>query len=227
MTDSQIFNIIAGVVVSYLIGSFSSAVWIGKWFFNTDVRLHGSGNAGATNTIRVLGPKVGLAVLLLDVFKGWLAVSLVHLFVEQTPEPGWSYIRLGFAVAVVLGHILPIYTGFKGGKGVATLLGICIALFPLSVVGVAIWFFVILFAFGYVSLSSVTSALLFPFFALLIFPSETQSLPLVLLSICIAIMFPSTHHKNIKRLLNGTEQKFKLKKSVSESAENLKNKKQH
>ncbi len=225
MTESQIVNIIVGVVVSYLIGSFSSAVWIGKWFFKTDVRLHGSGNAGATNTIRVLGPKVGLAVLLLDVFKGWLAVALVHVFVNPMAEPSWSYVRLGFAVAVVLGHILPIYTGFKGGKGVATLLGICIALFPMSIGVVAIWFFIILFAFGYVSLSSVTSAMLFPVFAIFVFPSETGSIPLILLSLGMAIMVPATHHKNIKRLINGTEQKFKLKKSVDETNDNLNEKK--
>ncbi len=121
------------ILLAYLLGSVPSAVWVGKLFYHTDVRQHGSGNAGATNVIRVLGYKAGIPVLLFDIFKGWAAVQLFFLF----PHAGWSddfitWLRICLAFAAVLGHVFPVFAGFKGGKGVGTLAGTAIALYPLA-----------------------------------------------------------------------------------------------
>lgn len=208
--------IISGIITAYLIGSFSSAVLIGKWFFNIDVRQHGSGNAGATNTIRVLGPKIGVIVLLMDVFKGWLAVYLFGLFAPSLEEPSSSYVRLLFAFAVVIGHVFPLYTAFRGGKGVATLLGVGLALFPTAALIVIVWFVIILWIFRYVSLGSITGAILFPVLVNVLLPGPPQTTPMVILSILVGIVIPVTHIKNIKRLIKGEENRF----SLSSSSEN-------
>lgn len=205
--------IISGIIIAYLIGSFSTAVFIGKWFHGVDVRQHGSGNAGATNTVRVLGAKTGLIVLLIDVFKGWLAVTLPGLFVPGLTGEAGAYIRLGFALAVVLGHIFPLYTSFRGGKGVATLLGVGLALFPAASLIVLGWFIVVLALFRYVSLGSVTGAILFPVIVNLLLPGPPPATPFIILSIIVGIAVPLTHIKNIRRLLKGEENKFSLKTS--------------
>src|SRR5512137_2237345 len=122
--------LIAEILLAYLIGSIPSAVWVGKLFYKIDIRKHGSGNAGATNVIRVLGYKAGIPVLLFDVFKGWFDVQVAMLFPHDLlPEDGLNYLRMGLAVAAVLGHIFPVFAGFRGGKGVATLAGVGIALY--------------------------------------------------------------------------------------------------
>lgn len=205
--------ITSGLIAAYLIGSFSSAVLIGRWFFGTDVRKHGSGNAGATNTIRVLGTKVGVVVLLLDVFKGWLAVALFGFFGDGLTEPMASYVKLGYALAVVLGHVFPLYTSFKGGKGVATLLGVGLALFPLASVIILGWFALVLLITRYVSLGSITAAILFPFLINLILPGPAPELPMAILSILVGIGVPLTHKKNIRRLFAGEENRFSLSSS--------------
>ncbi len=120
---------VLAIIVAYLLGSIPTAVWVGKHFYKIDVRDYGSGNAGATNTFRVLGKKAGIPVLLIDVLKGWLAVMLVYVFTE----PGQNsdelfHLQLRLGAASLIGHIFPIWAGFRGGKGVATLLGIIIAL---------------------------------------------------------------------------------------------------
>lgn len=200
----------AGLVLAYLIGSMSTAVWFGKIFYNTDVRQHGSGNAGATNTLRVLGNRAGIIVLLIDAFKGWAAVSLSYLMTT----PNWSeqevlLFRLLLAFFVVLGHIFPVFTGFKGGKGVATLLGVTIALYPFYLILILVGVFTVIFiATRYVSLGSITVAILLPVLAVLFF---NVSVPLLILAILIAIIIPVTHKKNIKRLLSGDESKLNIK----------------
>ena len=115
------------LLLAYLIGSLPSAVWLGHTFYNTDVREYGSGNAGATNTFRVLGKKAGIPVLLMDVFKGWFAVYLASFSVADNVE-----LQLAFGIAAVIGHLFPIYTGFRGGKGIATLLGFMIGVEPIA-----------------------------------------------------------------------------------------------
>src|SRR5436190_3997200 len=117
-------NVIA-LVAAYILGSIPSAVWIGKIFYGIDVREYGSGNAGATNTFRVLGKKAGIPVLAIDVLKGFSAVSLAYFQSEWVPATNAFVIfQLTLAVFAVLGHVFPVFAGFRGGKGVATLLGI-------------------------------------------------------------------------------------------------------
>ena len=118
------------IFLSYLLGSFPTAVWIGKLFYNKDVREYGSGNAGATNTFRVLGKKAGIPVLLIDVLKGWFAVQLSYYIISSNIIE----IQLSLGVAAVIGHLFPIYTGFRGGKGIATLLGFMIAMQPFAAI---------------------------------------------------------------------------------------------
>jgi glycerol-3-phosphate acyltransferase PlsY len=195
------------IVFAYLIGSIPTSVWVGKAFFKIDIRDHGSGNAGATNTIRVLGWKAGLPVFIFDVFKGWMAVSLAVFFVSnRISGDQLVYLKIALAAAVVLGHVFPLFAGFRGGKGVATLLGVGIALYPIAVWIVLGIFLVVLLATGYVSLGSITGAIIFPF--LEIFLLKQQNIWLIGLSILVAIFIPLTHRKNIKRLLAGKESKF-------------------
>ena len=208
---NESINIILAILTAYLAGSIPSAVWVGRLFYGVDVRTQGSGNAGATNTIRVLGVKAGIPVLLFDVFKGWLAVYLSRYF---TPAD-FTYqqetiLRISMAVAAVLGHVFPVFAGFRGGKGIATLLGVGIALYPyaaLSVLGI----FILVFLIGrYVSVASITGAISFPL--LVIFVFNPHSIPLILLAVFVGIFVPLTHHRNIRRLINGTENRFSFRK---------------
>ncbi len=203
--------IIILLIISYLIGSFSSAVWIGKWFYQTDVREHGSKNAGATNTLRVLGTKPGITVLLLDVLKGFLAVQLFHFLPNNALIPDHLIIfKIGLAIAVILGHVFPIYTHFKGGKGIATSLGMAIALFPASLILILIAIFLMVFLLSrYVSLGSIIVALLLPILSFFFFDLP---LPLIIFSVAISILVIVTHRNNIKRLIKGKESKIQFKK---------------
>lgn len=197
------------VVVAYLLGSIPSAVWIGKRFYGIDVREHGSKNAGATNTLRVLGRKAATPVLLLDMAKGFVAVMLFHL----SPYSGTDfefYLKLILVVAVVVGHIFPVFAGFKGGKGVATIAGSILAIYPLAVLLGLLSFIVILAVSHYVSLSSMTAGVLLPVYVVLV-SGETDP-PAVIFACVVAVALIITHRRNIKRLLNGTESKIYLHK---------------
>src|SRR5688572_16205476 len=112
-------------LVAYLVGAVPTALWVGKAFYGIDIREHGSGNSGATNTFRVLGKKPGSVVMLVDIFKGWTATSLVGFLVIFNAIPAENVVpfQLLYGFLAVLGHVFPVYAGFKGGKGVATLLG--------------------------------------------------------------------------------------------------------
>ncbi|MBP6871084.1 MAG: glycerol-3-phosphate 1-O-acyltransferase PlsY [Bacteroidales bacterium] len=201
-------QIILIVILAYLIGSVPTAVWVGKLFFRLDVREHGSGNAGATNTIRVLGWKAGLPVFLFDVFKGWFAVKLADfLLTGMMTDETLVFLKIGLAAAVVLGHVFPAFAGFRGGKGVATLLGVGFALFPAAVWIVLAIFIIILLTTGFVSLGSIIGSLAFPFLEIFLFGQE--NLWLIGLSILVAIFIPITHRNNIKRLIKGEESKFR------------------
>ena len=207
-------QIILLIILAYLIGSIPTSVWIGKWFYKVDVRTKGSGNAGATNTIRVLGWKAGIPVLLFDVFKGWFAVYMSN-FILSDVYTGDQFIniKIVFAVAAVIGHIFPVYVRFKGGKGVATSLGVGIALFSYSVL-VAVGVFVIVLVISrIVSISSIIASIFFPFIVVFIF--NVNNLSLIIMSIAVAVFIPLTHLKNIKRLIKGEESRFVFKKKSS------------
>ena len=209
---NQYLLLITGGIVAYLMGSFSSAVWIGKWFYNTDVRTQGSGNAGATNTLRVLGTKAGIIVMVLDIAKAWGAVTLAHVFAGDTLT--YSQLidyKIILGAAAVLGHVFPVFTGFKGGKGVASLVGVILALYsPYIFLIVLAWFVLVVAVTRYVSLASVTGSILFAVLA--IFAFHEQNVYLIVLAAFIAIFIPVTHHKNIKRLLKGEESKLTFRK---------------
>jgi len=195
------------VLCAYLLGSIPSAVWVGQLFYKVDVREHGSGNAGATNVIRVLGYKAGIPVLIFDVFKGWFAVQMVILVPAILLNPhSYILLRLGLGVAAVLGHVFPVYVGFKGGKGVGTLAGVGIALFPFALLIVVGIFALTLAISRYVSVSSILAGLSFPF--VVVFLTNETRLPLIILAIIVAVFIPLTHWKNIGRLIHGKENTF-------------------
>ncbi len=200
------------VLTAYLLGSIPSSVWIGKIFYGIDVREHGSGNAGTTNTIRILGYKAGIPVFIIDALKGWLAVFLAKIIFAYFPSFEMpEYMSFVAAVAVVLGHIFPVFAGFRGGKGVATLLGVGFGLIPIPALIALAIFMVVLFSFGYVSLASITATITLPFVTY--FFVMPDNILLLILTIAVAIFVPITHRQNIKRLMNGTENKFLKKKS--------------
>ncbi|MBL7838245.1 MAG: glycerol-3-phosphate 1-O-acyltransferase PlsY, partial [Bacteroidetes bacterium] len=203
--------IILGIIISYLIGSMPTALWVGKAFYGVDIREHGSGNSGATNTFRVLGKKAGIAVLLIDIIKGLTAASLVrYLNFVELGTVRFVNLQLLFGLSSVLGHIFPIYCGFKGGKGIATLLGMVIGIHYLSALACIGLFVVILFSTRYVSLSSILAAVAFPVIATIIYKNEEPFF--IAFGIAAAIMVVLTHQKNIVRLVAGNENKAKLLK---------------
>ena len=205
------------LIGAYLLGSIPTAVWIGKYFYKIDVREYGSGNAGATNTFRVLGKKAGIPVLLIDVLKGFSAVCLAS-FSPYVPDSNqFINLELVLGIASLVGHIFPLFASFRGGKGIATLLGIILAVHPYAAfISIAIFIIVLLLS-SYVSLSSMISAVAFPLIVIFIFKTTVPSL--IIFSILIAIMVLITHQKNIERLLRREESKAKLIKKKKKTVE--------
>jgi glycerol-3-phosphate acyltransferase PlsY len=194
------------VFAAYLVGSVPSAVWIGKGFYGIDVREHGSGNAGATNVFRVLGKFPGIIVLLMDVCKGYLATQLVFFSNDYLPS-SQQYVnfKLILGVFALAGHIFPVFAGFRGGKGVAIMLGILIGLNPLAALICSGVFLVFFLLFGFVSLGSLAAALAYPFVMMLVLGETIPSVNIFAMAVCVLVFV--THQKNIERLLNGTESK--------------------
>jgi glycerol-3-phosphate acyltransferase PlsY len=202
----NILNTSLVFVLAYLLGSIPAAVWIGKQFHNIDVRQHGSGNAGTTNVIRVLGWKTGIPVLLIDIAKGWLATMLPVFF--NLAEPGSALItdlQILTGVTAIIGHIFPVLAGFKGGKGVATVFGVLLALQPLLTISCFGVFLIVLLLTGIVSVSSMSAGLAFPIMLFLLF--DTPSIAFKIFSVIVAIALLITHRKNIGRLLRGEKNK--------------------
>ena len=199
------------ILIAYLLGSFPSAILIGKIFYKIDVREFGSGNAGATNTFRVLGKKAGLPVLFLDVLKGFISVNLI-VFLDLIPFSidGIFELQLTFAIAAVIGHLFPIFTGFRGGKGIATLLGILIGIHPPAAICSSLVFIIVFLIFKFVSLGSIIASLSFPILIYLLSDSTPDSL--IIFSIFVPILSLITHQKNIERLVRGEETKAKILK---------------
>ncbi|MGN0001873.1 MAG: glycerol-3-phosphate 1-O-acyltransferase PlsY [Sphingobacterium composti] len=205
------------VVLAYLFGSIPTAVWFGQAFYGVDVREYGSGNAGATNTFRVLGKKAGIIVMLVDIFKGWTATNLPYLLdseiVGTSDSIHFVNFQLALGVIAVLGHLFPVFAGFRGGKGVATLFGMVIAIQPLAALCCVTVFLLCLIISHYVSLSSILAGFTFPISLALIIKTTVPSVMLYAIAICILILI--THQKNIERLLKGKESKIYLfKKST-------------
>ncbi len=198
-------------VAAYLLGSIPSSVWIGKVFFNTDIREHGSGNAGTTNTFRVLGVVPGIFVFAFDLMKGYLAVSLIRFAHDMIPATsGYINFSLLLGGLAVLGHIFPVFANFKGGKGVATLLGIIFAIHPIAAMICFGIFSISLLISKYVSLSSMIAGICFPILIIAILKSHIVSLNVF--SIVISVLLIVTHQKNIIRLLANEENKVNFKK---------------
>lgn len=201
------------IVIAYLIGSIPTAVWISKGFFGVDIRDYGSGNAGATNTFRVLGSRWGTLVMVIDVLKGVAATSLYLLlpyYVGSESEWDRTNLMVGLGLAAVLGHIFPIWADFRGGKGVATLFGMVLAMQPLVAVCCVGVFLLVLYLTRFVSLSSILASIAFAVFILVIFNEKE---PLYRgFAIAVALLVLLTHQKNIGRLLRGSESKVPILK---------------
>jgi glycerol-3-phosphate acyltransferase PlsY len=210
----QFLAILFWGVIAYVIGSIPSSVWIGKSYFGKDVRDYGSGNAGATNTFRVLGTQAGIIVLLLDIFKGVTAASLI-LYIPSISHGTDQYVNLQllFGILAVVGHIFPVFENFNGGKGIATLFGMLIGIHYLLAVACVALFIVVLLLTRYVSLSSILATISFPIFTIYIFHRDEPLL--IAFGVAAALMVVITHKKNIIRLMNGEESKAKLFRSKS------------
>jgi len=197
------------IILAYLIGSIPTSVWVSKQFFDIDIREYGSGNAGATNTFRVLGSKWGSFVMLVDVIKGVVATSLYLLLPHYlTNELYQTNFMLGLGIASILGHIFPIWANFKGGKGVATLLGMAVAIQPIVAVCCIGVFLIVLFLTRFVSLSSILAGIAFMVFILFVFNEQPTFYRIF--AVMVALMVVLTHKKNIGRILNGTESKVTI-----------------
>lgn len=203
---------IGALILAYLCGSIPSAVWIGQAFYGIDVREYGSGNAGATNTFRVLGKKPGIAVMIIDIVKGWTATNLVYFIGLSVTGPlhsvQFTNYQLALGITAVMGHLFPIFAGFRGGKGIATLCGMILAVHlqaALICIGV---FLIVLLVSKYVSLSSISAGFAFPLSIIFVFHSPLRSI--VLYGMCICILILVTHQKNIERLLKGKENRINL-----------------
>jgi len=200
------------IILAYLLGSIPTSLIISRTQFNIDIRDYGSGNAGATNTFRVLGSKWGSIVMFLDVLKGILAVKLALLLPFYTEnEFARTNFQIGLGLAAVLGHIFPIWADFRGGKGVATLFGLIIAISPFTALGCVGVFLLVLFLTRFVSLSSILASMAFPVFILVIFNVENDAYRIF--AIAVALLVVLTHQKNIGRLLSGSENKVPIFKN--------------
>ena len=201
------------LVLAYLLGSIPSGLWIGKTFFNINLREHGSGNTGTTNTFRILGKKAGIIVFAIDFLKGTLAVLLPTIFGVTGISP------MVFGLLAVLGHTFPIFAGFKGGKAVATSAGVLIGFSPVFLILLAIYFFASLYLTSMISFSSVTVAILASLGVLFlpltgwILPSYDLIFTLIVLALATLIII--RHKDNIKRILNKNENIISWGKNIT------------
>ena len=199
------------ILIAYVLGSIPNALWVGKTFKNIDVREHGSKNTGSTNAARVLGPKLGVFTLILDILKGALPTYLgivlgADLLTRMTGIDKLDIIVIG--MAAILGHTFSLFLKFKGGKAVATTLGVFLVLVPYAILILLVVFFVIFGLTKYVSLASIVSAVALPITVYL----TTRHIPLTVLGIIIGLLVIIRHKENIKRLINGTESKLSFSK---------------
>jgi glycerol-3-phosphate acyltransferase PlsY len=207
------------VVCAYLVGSFPTSIVVSKLHRGIDIRNHGSGNAGGTNVIRVLGLKLGLGVIFFDIVKGYIATMIVPKlmygpipFTNVTPFEDYTVVQIIAGCAAILGHVWTAFGGFRGGKGIATAGGVLLGLATIELL-VALGVFTLVFAlFRYVSLGSLAAAVSFPltmFARHNVFHAQLEGYnTLIFFSIGISLLLIYTHRENIKRLMAGTEQKL-------------------
>ncbi len=197
------------LLTAYLIGSIPTAVWVSKYVYEIDIRDYGSGNAGATNTFRILGKKAGTFVFIFDFVKGFISVDLAYLISSyQLDHIALTNFQVGLGICAVVGHIFPIWANFKGGKGIATLFGMILAIQPNVALLLILVFAVMLLLTRYVSLSSISASIAFPVLILFIFKEE--EITYRLFAIATAFLVVLSHHKNISRLIKGDENKVPI-----------------
>ena len=203
-------EIMIKIILSYLLGSVSGSILIGK-IKKVDIRKMGSGNAGGTNAFRTMGLAFAIGVLFIDVLKGYIAVEFIpHLNLEffiTTTIINMKYLPIICSIGVVLGHVYPIYYKFKGGKGAGTMIGILASLFPTALYICLLVWLTILILSGYVGLSTIIAGCIFPICTIIFYPNGLYS-PFGVFSIIIAIFIIYTHRNNIYRMLAGTENRF-------------------
>ncbi|MBC7902994.1 MAG: glycerol-3-phosphate 1-O-acyltransferase PlsY [Gemmatimonadaceae bacterium] len=199
------------IILAYLIGSIPTSVWVSRYFFEVDIRDYGSGNAGATNTFRVLGKRWGTFVMLCDMLKGLLAVKLAWMLPFYVDHDfARTTLQIGLGLSAVVGHIFPIWADFRGGKGVATLFGLVLGISPWSALGCIGVFLLVLYVTRFVSLSSILASAAFPIFILVIFNVDNEAYRVF--AVAVALLVILTHQKNIGRLIRGSESKVPILK---------------
>ncbi|HJT75255.1 MAG TPA: glycerol-3-phosphate 1-O-acyltransferase PlsY [Chitinophaga sp.] len=201
------------ILLAYMIGSIPTAVWISRSFFGIDIREYGSGNAGATNTYRTLGSRWGTIVMIIDMLKGVVATSLYILLPYYlVPQNEWdrTNFMVGLGLAAVLGHIFPVWADFRGGKGVATLFGMVLAIQPVVAACCVGVFLLVLYLTRFISLSSILASVAFAVFILFIFKEKEPLYRAFAISVALLVIL--THQKNIGRLLKGNESKVPILK---------------
>jgi glycerol-3-phosphate acyltransferase PlsY len=199
------------ITVAYLLGSIPTALIVSKRFFGIDIRDYGSGNMGATNTFRVLGSRYGTIVMIFDMLKGIAAVMLYNFLPYYFHnELERTNFMIGLGLAAVVGHIFPIFAGFRGGKGVATLFGMLLAVQPVVAVSCVGVFLLVLYLTRYVSLSSILAALALPICVLWIWNEHEVMYRVFALLVAALVVF--THQKNIGRILRGVESRIPILK---------------
>ena len=206
------------IVLSYLVGSIPASVWISRWFYGVEIREHGSGNAGATNVFRILGWKAGAITTLVDIGKGVLAASLIaSIRLDDLPAGigAWEIetgVRLVAGLVAVVGHMFPVWAGFRGGKGVSTSAGVLFAITPSTMLIVTGVFAMVLLSSRYVSLASILAAVSLPTTLVIrryALGTESLDASLLILGILLAAGVIMAHRPNIKRLLSGTENRVR------------------
>jgi glycerol-3-phosphate acyltransferase PlsY len=213
-------NIIIVLILSYLVGSIPTSIIVSKIAAGIDIRNHGSGNAGGTNVYRTLGWKYGILVILLDAFKGVIAVVFVarlHFgdipFYNPTPFDDFTFIQLLAGFCTIIGHVWTVFAGFRGGKGMATAFGMTASLVTIDVLIAVAIFILMVISFRYVSLGSITAAVALPIILYIrenLFQVHIQGYKtLIIFAIGIALLIIYTHRSNIKRLFEGTENRIK------------------
>ena len=205
-------TIITIIVLSYLAGSIPTSIICSKLFRGIDIRDYGSGNAGGTNAVRVLGWKLGVFVMLIDVGKGVLATLLISQIRIDPVNLSTNIVQIIAGMSAIFGHIWTVFASFKGGKGVGTAAGMLFALYPIAGVVCLAIFVLVFFTTRYVSLSSMSAAVSFPIVVLLFKDWRGYSEELIYFAVFIAVLIVFTHRSNIKRLLKGEENKARRKK---------------